>query len=86
MSDQELSTVYRVPMHLVGMFHTPANCLHTSVVFHLCEPPVSHYELLHAVTISQWYRELYGLRCIFSHPVRGVTILSDDILRMSESK
>lgn len=41
-SDQWFSSVCSGPLHLVGMFHTPANCLQTSVS-HLCVPNESSW-------------------------------------------
>lgn len=43
------------PLHLEGMFHTPVNCLHTSV-FHLCAPSESLWAPLwcYILTMPLW--------------------------------
>lgn len=72
LSDSWLSSVGSGPLHLVGMFHTPVNCLHTSVS-HMCAP-VSHCGPLNALTICLTSWAVWTVMLIFFY-----LYLKDDI-------
>ena len=77
LSDPWLSGAGSGPLHLVGMFHTPVNCLHTSVS-HMCAP-VSHCGPLNALTICLTSWAVWTVMLIVFYPCLTDTLRSDDI-------